>query len=214
MSALADQDRDARRRWASPTSGHDRRVRWAMAILPMAIGALAAVLVIAPILTRDEISFTLQKDKVEQAKERMKVARAEYRGEDDKGRPFRLTAGGAVQARSTTPIVVLSDLTAEMTLDSGTMQLHAPEANYDLNKERIDVTGPLAFRSTDGYRLDTANVGVDMRKRTAASQAPVSGSTRLGQFSGNRLHADLEARTVTLEGRARLHIVQGAVRAR
>jgi len=214
MATAAKNERDGRERWASPASGHDRRVRWALIALPSAIGALAAVLVIAPMLSRDEISFTLAKDKVEKAPERMRVSKAEYRGEDDKGRPFVLSAGGAVQANSSTPIVVLNDLAAQITLDGGPTSLAAPTANYDMDKDRIDVPGPLMLRSTDGYTLNTANVGIDLKTRRMASDAPVTGATRLGTFSAGRMRADLDARTVTLEGGARLHIVQGAARAK
>jgi lipopolysaccharide export system protein LptC len=212
--ATVAEERKTRERWAGPASGHDRRVRWALIALPSAIGALAAVLVIAPMLARDEISFTLAKDKVEKAPERMRVTQAQYRGTDDKGRPFRLSAGGAVQASSATPIVALNDLAGELVLDGGPAKISAPRANYDMDRERIDVTGPLSFTSEDGYRLDTANVGIDLKTRRIASDAPVMGTTRLGSFSANRLRADLDARTVTLEGRARLHIVQGAARGR
>lgn len=212
--ATVAEERKTRERWASPASGHDRRVRWALIALPSAIGALAAVLVIAPMLARDEVSFTLAKDKVEKAPERMRVTQAEYRGADDRGRPFKLSAGGAVQANSATPIVALNDLSGELVLDGGPATIKAPRAQYNMDKERIEVNGPLSFTSQDGYRLETANVGIDLKTRRISSDAAVTGSTRLGRFSGGRLSADLDARTVTLEGRARLHIVQGAVRAR
>lgn len=214
MSALADKERDNRRRWAVPRSGHDRRIRWALIALPSAIGALAAVLVIAPTLARDEISFTLDKDKVEKAPERMRVAKAEYRGTDDKGRPFRLSAGGAVQASSASPVVAINDLSGVLVLDGGPTQLVAPRADYNMDAETIAVPGPLTVESQDGYRMSTANVDVDLKKRVMTSDAPVRGTTRLGRFSADRMRADLDARTVTLEGRARLHIVQGAARGR
>ena len=210
----ATEQRDARARWANPASAHDRRVRWALIALPATIGALAAVLVIAPMLSRDELSFTLAKDKVEKAPERMRVAEAQYRGADDKGRPFRLSAGGAVQPSSATAIVTLSDLSGELVLDDGPAKIVAPQANYDMDKERIDVTGPLTVTAANGYRLDTANVGIDLKTRQMSSAADVTGSTRLGSFRAGRMRADLEARTVTLEGGARLHIVQGAARGR
>ncbi len=214
MATTAEKERDGRRRWASPASAHDRRVRWAMIGLPSAIGALAALLVIAPALSRNEISFTLAKDKVEKARERMRVSRAEYRGEDDKGRAFHLSAGEAVQATSATPVVALSDLAAQITLDGGPTRLTAPRAAYNMEHDRIDVRGPLLLRSEDGYTLNTANVAIDLRTRRMASDAAVTGTTRLGDFSAGRMRADLDARTVTLEGGARLHIIQGAARAR
>jgi lipopolysaccharide export system protein LptC len=214
MSAQADQNRDTRQRWAKPFSGHDRTIKIAMIVLPSAIGALAAVLVIAPLLTRSEISFVLDKNKVSKAPERLKVTEAEYRGQDDKGRAFAVSAGGAVQQTSDLPVVAMTDLSARMTLTDGPATIQAPRARYDIDKEMIDVDGSLIFKSSGGYALQTANVAVDLKKRTMASKAPVTGQTRLGSFSGDRMRADLEARSVTLDGRARLHIVQGAVRGR
>ena len=105
MSDLAKQTRDARRQWAAPGSGHDKIIRTAMVILPSAIGMLAAVLLIAPLLARSEISFVLDKDKVAIAKERMRVSEALYRGQDDKGQPFTLHAGSGVQKTSKVPVI-------------------------------------------------------------------------------------------------------------
>ena len=105
MSEAAVLDRDKRLRWARPGSGHDRNVRLARVGLPAFVGALAAVLAIAPLTQRAEVSFVLSKDKVAMAKERMRVSRAQYRGQDDKGQAFTLNAGSAVQATSRSPVV-------------------------------------------------------------------------------------------------------------
>jgi lipopolysaccharide export system protein LptC len=51
-----------------------------------------------------------------------------------------------------------------------------------------------------------------MKQRRLASAGQVSGQMRLGQFQAGRLRADLGDRTVTLDGGARLKIIQGAVR--
>ncbi len=214
MSAQADQDRDTRRRWAKPFSGHDRSIKIAMIVLPSAIGALAAVLVIAPLLSRSEISFVLDKNKVSKAPERLKVTQAQYRGQDDKGRPFSVAAGGAVQQTSDVPVVAMNDLAAQVTLNDGQAHIRAPQARYDIEKEQIDVAGTLVVTSAAGYSLETRDVGVDLNKRTIASKGAVSGRTRLGTFSADRMSADLESRTIKLEGRARLHIAQGAIKAR
>jgi lipopolysaccharide export system protein LptC len=212
VESAAAQASDRRIGWARPGSGHDRIVRWAMIVLPSGIGALSAVLVIAPLLARSEISFVLAKDKVAKAPERMRVTEARYRGQDDKGRPFSISAGGALQQTSKVPVVMLSALAGQMTLDDGLAEIRAPRANYDIDREYVGVDGPLVFRSADGYRLDTSNVGIDMKSRRMMSTSPVTGQTRLGTFSAARLRADLDARTVTLDGQARLHIVQSGTR--
>ena len=214
MSEAAVLDRDKRLRWARPGSGHDRNVRLARVGLPAFVGALAAVLAIAPLTQRAEVSFVLSKDKVAMAKERMRVSRAQYRGQDDKGQAFTLNAGSAVQATSRSPVVQLGELSADLASATGMATLVAPQASYNLDSEKLDVNGPLTYTSADGYKLQTSNVGADLNTRQLSSASPVSGQMPLGRFSAGNIKADLGARTVTLGGRARLHIVQGAVRAR
>jgi lipopolysaccharide export system protein LptC len=214
MSEAAILDRDKRTVWARPGSGHDQIVRVAKFVLPVVIGALVAILVIAPLAKRSEISFLLAKDKVDIASERMRVSEAVYRGEDAKGHPFVLSAGGAVQKSSTSPIVALSDLSARITLDDGPALLRTASAAYDMNRETVRVPGALQFESADGYRLATSGVGLDLNARTLKSDGAVTGRMPLGTFSAATMRADLNARTVRLEGRARLRIVQGAARGR
>ena len=214
MSNAAILDRDKRIVWARPGSGHDRLIRGAKLVLPIVIGALVAVLVIAPLAKRSEISFLLAKDKVDIAKERMRVAEAVYRGEDAKGHPFSLSAGGAVQRSSKSPVVELMDLSARITLDDGPAVLRTAGATYDMDRELVRVPGALQFESADGYRMATSGVGLDLKARTMISDGAVTGQMPLGTFSAARMRADLNARTVRLEGRARLRITQGSVRGR
>ncbi len=214
MSDAATLNRDKRIVWARPGSSHDRLIRALKRVLPVFIGALAAVLIIAPLAKRSEISFLLAKDKVDIASERMRVAEALYRGEDSKGHPFSLHAGGAVQKSSKVPIVEMQDLSARITLDDGPAVLRTPNATYDMDREVVRAPGALLFESSDGYRMTTRGVGIDMKARRMNSDGAVEGRMPIGTFTGDHMVADLNARTVSLNGRARLHIVQGAVRGR
>ena len=214
MSELAIQTRDIRRVWARPGSRHDRLINTLNRVLPIVIGALVAVLVVAPLAKRNEISFVLAKDKVDMAKERMRLTRATYRGEDDQGRPFSLDAGSGVQASSKVPVVQLNDLTARMVLDDGPGVLRAPTAHYNMDQRQLQVDGPMTYQSQGGYRLETRDVMASLPAKTLSSDKPVQGKMPLGTFSGNRMNADLNSRTVTLTGGARLHIVQGAPKGR
>ncbi|MGF7152049.1 lipopolysaccharide export system protein LptC [Sphingomonas zeicaulis] len=208
MSEIAVRKRSLRQRWAAPGSRHDRLIAVSRVIFPTAIGALVAVLAIAPLTRGNELSFVLAKDSVEIAKERMKVTSAIYRGEDSKGQAFQLRAGSAVQASSRDPVVRLEKLSAELALKDGPATVTAPRGRYDMNAEKVAVDGPVQLRAADGYRLDTRDVAVDLRSRQVTNTGPVDGAMTLGTFSAEQMRADLEARTVTLQGRARLHIVQ------
>lgn len=212
MSEAAIVAASARRRWALPGSRHDLIVRATRVALPMGIGALVAFLSIAPLTIASDMSFVLDKNKVEVAKERMRATEALYRGEDDRGRPFSLRAGSAVQQSSADPVVRLSELSARIAMDEGPAVLQAGQARYNMDSEKVAVDGPVTFQSSDGYRLATRDVDVDLKTRRLASRGSVEGRMPIGTFSGARMSADLNARVVRLEGGARLRIVQGAAR--
>ena len=212
MSELAERERVIRRGWALPGGFHDRFIRLLKIALPAAIGVVLAFLAFAPLEDKQEVSFLLDKTKVEHAEERMKVESAQYRGIDGRGRPFLLTAGSAVQQSSADPVVHIRDMNARLELEDGPARLRALQARYNMETDRVEVVGPLLFAAADGYRMRTSDVIVDLRERTLASRGPVQGQMPLGRFSAGRLEADLPGRRVVLSGRARVHIVQGGVR--
>lgn len=212
MSELADRTRIAKREWAAPGGFHDHLVGLLKIVLPVSIGLLTAYLVLAPLTKGQEISFILDKNKVEVAKERMRVRAARYRGQDDLGRPFVIAAETAVQATSSEPIVNIEGMMAEIRLEDGPATLRAEQGRYDLERETVDVIGPILFTAADGYRLRTRDVAVNLNDRTLSSDGGVQGWMPLGRFTAGRMRVDLADRRIVLSGRARLHIVQGGLR--
>lgn len=212
MSEAAVHDRELKQQWAVPGSQHDRLIRIAKVALPAAVGVLLAFLALAPLEERGDVSFILDKNKVENAPERMRVDLARYVGEDKEGRPFTIVARSAVQRSSDLPIVDISGMMARLMLPQGPAIIAANLAHYNLDEQMVRVVGPVRVIGPEGYRLDTSNVTIDLRQRTVEGSGRVQGSMRLGQFTAGRLRADLGTRTVTLDQGARLKIVQGAVR--
>ncbi len=212
MSDAAAQGRAVKQRWAVPGSAHDRLVRWFKIGLPSAVGVLIAVLALAPLDRRGDVSFILDKKKVDNAAERMRVESARYTGTDAQGRQFTMVAGSAVQRSSDTPLVELKDLLAELGLAQGPLRVAAANGQYNIDTQRVVITGPVRVAGPDGYRLATRDVTVDLKQKKLASAGPVTGEMRLGTFAAGQLRADLGNRTVTLDRGARLKIVQGAVR--
>ena len=88
----ASRQRRGRQRQAAPGGFHDRLIKILAVALPMATGVIVAFLVIAPFSPRDEVSFVLDRDKVQEIDERLRIDNATYRGSDNQGRPFSLTA--------------------------------------------------------------------------------------------------------------------------
>ncbi len=211
MSEAATRERAFRQHWAVPGSRHDQLVRVAKVALPAAVGALIAILAFAPLDNQGDASFILDKNKVDNAPERMRVEAARYVGEDNRGQKFSIEAASAIQRSSDIPIVDISGMMARLGLAQGPLVIMAILARYNLETQKVDVQGPVRVIGPDGYRLETYNVLVDLKQRRLASSGPVAGSMRLGNFRAGTLTADLGERKVVLGGGARLKIIQGAV---
>jgi lipopolysaccharide export system protein LptC len=212
MSEAANLKSAVKRHWAEPGSRHDAVVRATKYGLPIVISGLILLLAIAPFDKRGDVSFILDKNKVDQAQERMRVEKARYVGEDNKGQKFVIVADRAVQPTSNVPVVAIEGMRAQLNLGKGPLSIAALRGSYNLEQEWVRIDGPVRVEGPGGYRLSTRDVTVDLDKRNLVSRGPVSGSMELGQFQAGQLRADLDARTVSLEKGVRLKIYQGAVR--
>jgi lipopolysaccharide export system protein LptC len=241
LSEAATRERAVKRGWAEPGSRHDSLIRVAKVALPSAVGVLFAFLVMAPLAERGEVSFILDKKKVDTAPERMRIESARYSGQDDKGQPFVIQAQRAVQPSSDEPIVNIQGMMARLGLAKGPADIKASQGRYNLDRQQVAVMGPITVNGPQGEDLATRDVLIDLKTRKLASQGSVEGRMPLGQFqagrleadlgerevsltngvtgriklgtfSAGRMSADLDNRVVVLDGGARLKIVQGAIK--
>lgn len=207
-SALATAEHSKLQKWAAPGGSHDRLVQFLKRVLPVGAGLLGAFLLAAPFTHQAEVSFVLDKNKVDVASERLKVTEALYRGEDGNGRPFSLRAGSALQKTSKDPVVRLENLEARLQLENGGAVVTARQGSYHMEQETVAIDGPIQFENASGYRLTTRDVNIRLAERDLRSRGSVEGRMPTGTFRADHLKADLEARTVTLEGNARLRMEQ------
>lgn len=210
MSAKAEKMRTRRHAAAAPGSRRDSVIKVLSVALPSAIGALVAFLVLAPLTNSGEVSFLLDKNSVEIAKQRLKVNNAEYRGEDSSGRAFSLKAGSAVQRTSLVPVVEMDELVAQIMLSNGQATLTAENGAYDMDEETVVVDGPVEFDGPGGYRIETTDVNIDLKARRMESRGEVSGQVPSGTFRADKLTADLGKREVVLQGNARFRMRPGS----
>ena len=212
MAETATRERVVKQRWAEPGSGHDRIVRWAKILLPSAVGILLAILAIAPLEKKGDVSFILDKKKVQTAPESMRVEAARYTGTDNKGQQFVMIANRAVQRNSDTPLVDIRGVHAQLSQPQGPLMISANQGRYNIDTHKVAIDGPVKVAGSDGFQLSTSNVLVDLDDRQLASQGRAQGAMRLGQFQAGHIKADLNDKVVVLEGGARLKIAQGTVR--
>lgn len=208
VTQAARQLAQRRRRMAMPGSSWDRFTRFMKRALPVAAGLVLLVLLVLPLAEDREFSFILSKDRVDMAGDRMRVENAVYRGEDDEGRPFRVSAARGLQTSSADPRVALSDLTARLQMAEGVATVTAPRGLYNMESERVRVSGPVLVERPDGYRMTTADVVVDLKTRRVYGDGRISGAVPLGRFSADELAADIDERRLVLEGNTKLRITQ------
>ncbi len=204
--------RSKRQHFAAPGGSHDRLVQFLARALPMGVGVIAALMIITPLSPRGEVSFLLNRNKVAMIEERLAVSNAMYRGSDDQGRPFSLTAGDAVQRSSAEGIVRMHELMAQLLLDDGPARISAESGSYDINREVVTVDGTLRMTAADGYAMTAKGVSVDLERRRVVGAGGVEGAVPAGTFAGDVLEADLDKRTISLKGNARLSMQPGELR--
>lgn len=208
----AKELRGKRQHFAAPGGSHDKLVHFLARALPMAVGVVAALMIITPLSPRGEISFLLDRNKVAMIDERLSVDNAMYRGQDNQGRPFSLTAGEAVQRSSSEGIVRMNELVARIVLPEGPARIAANAGAYDIDEEVMAVIGPLRLTAADGYRMVANDVSVNLETKRMTGTGGVEGAVPAGTFSADRIEADLAERTVTLIGNARLNMRPGELR--
>ena len=212
MSELAERDRVVKRGWAAPGGIHDVLIKAMKILLPAGVGVMLAYLLLSPLSRKAEISFRLDKKEVEVAPERLRIQSAQYRGTDNRGRPFVIDTASAVQATSREPVVDIGDMAARIMLADGAATARASRGRYDMEAQRVDVVGPILITTADGYKLETRDVAFDLNRQTLVGDKGVEGTMPLGRFTAQRMNVDLHDRRVSLSGRARLHIEQGGIR--
>ena len=204
--------RNRRQHFAAPGGSHDRLIAWLARVLPIGIGIVAALMVITPLSPRGEVSFLLDRNKVQVIDQRLSVDNAMYRGRDDKGRPFSITAGEAVQQSSEEGIVRMQQLNAQLLLPEGPARISANGGAYSIDDEEVAIDGPVRMVAADGYVMVAEGVSINLQQRTMAGTDGVNGSVPAGAFSAQEVSADLSDRTITLTGNARLTMIPGELR--
>jgi len=212
MTRQADVIRDRRRAFAAPGGSHDKLVRFLAKWLPAGIGIVVAVMILSPLSQRGEVNFLLDRNKVDVTFERLRVNEATYRGLDNMSRPFTVIAGSAVQKSASVPIVQMQDLTARMLLTDGPAEISASGGAFDQSNDQFTAIGDVNMTAADGFSMVASGVTIDMRNRLIKGAEGVHGTVPSGTFSANQIVANLDERTVALEGNARLRMVPGKIR--
>lgn len=204
--------RSLRQHYASTGGSHDKLIEKLNKGLPIGVGVVAALMIFTPLSPGKEVSFLLDRNKVALIDERLAVENAMYRGQDDSGRPFSITAGNAVQRSSREGVVRMRNLVAQILLRDGPARISAAGGVYDIEEETIKVDGPLTLSAKDGYSMTASGVSVDLKTRLINGEGRVAGAVTAGQFAADKISVDIDERKISLTGNARLTMNPGELR--
>ena len=159
-----------------PTPGHLARrhalitlTKW---LLPVGALALLASIALWPEFDRaadqTRVSFRHLTNEVEGAR----LTDPRYRGVDEQGRPYTVTAETAQQAGPER--INLTTPKGDITLKDGAwLMLQAREGVYMQHADQLDLSHDVTLYRDDGTTLTTASASVDLKNAAAAGAEPV-----------------------------------------
>ena len=192
------------------TTGPDRYqrfVRWMRIVVPAAVVALAVVTLLWPLAKDTEVSFLLSHDDVARSDDQVRMVNPRYQGTDAIDRQFTVSARSGVQNTPDAPAVSLDGIMASMERGAGiSAHAEADAGLYLVDDQRLKLDGEVVFETGDGYRLVARQAEVDLARRIARGDAPVTGSGPLGVFEAQRFEIRVDAREAIFDGGVRMHI--------
>ncbi len=72
-------------------------------------------------------------------------------------------------------------------LDGPSVSMRAPGGSLDIASENLTLTGEVGIETSDGYRIRTGAVAIDLRAGTLQSGEPVTGEGPLGRIDAGSL---------------------------
>ncbi len=197
---------DANAAWPIHVSPYDRWVT-GMRVFATVTALITGLLVfLLPLLHKQPLTIHVARDKLERHRGAIVVMAPRYRGVDDKGRPFMISAARALQTTVDAPDVLLEDLSLNLVMADGrTVSLTAPHARYFPEQDRV-VLARLEGRSSDGYVFHSADGTLAIKDRRLSLAGPVVGSGPLGRFTAHGAVYEAESRRLVLEGPVMLAI--------
>jgi len=131
-------------------------------------------------------------------------------GRDEEGRPYRVSAAEAWQADASLDHVVLVSLQGEIDPGgSSRMTLSADRGDYDRQIEQLVLSGEVQLANSDGYRIRTETVIIDLQGARAYSDATVEGIGPAGLLAGNGFEILESGKVIKVFGKSRLVIRPG-----
>jgi lipopolysaccharide export system protein LptC len=139
------------------------------------------------------------------------LVNAKLSGNDDKGRPYVITADFVRQLQGGTGVLGLDRPRGEITMEDGSKTvLTAAAGTFDQDKRLLKLYDGVVLTTGDGARYETAAADIDLAAGTANGTDPVQGRGPMGTVSGEGFHATDFGQTIFIDGRSTLVVAEPA----
>jgi lipopolysaccharide export system protein LptC len=139
----------------------------------------------------------------------IELVQAKYEGIDEKGRPYVLTADRASRDMKAAEAVLLDNPKAGMTLKDGTtLSAAALHGSYNNKSGQLVLRDNVVLSHDSGYTMHLKSLSVDVKKRTALSQEPLTAQGPAGTLAAQNIDVADQGALITFGGPVRLTLTQ------
>jgi len=186
------------------------RVGWLKKSVPVLTVIVLIILILIPLLSQKENSFTLAVDRLEKRDENAKLTNPNYVGRDQYNNPVIIGAETAYRKSNDEKDYFLRDLLAAMTLKSGhKLDLSAQEGVFDASAQEMRLTDKIVITTEHGYLLNSGQALFLINDKIATGESGIVGEAPYGNFSADGFFADMDNEIIRLEGNVKMHFDQG-----
>lgn len=185
---------------------HVKRMGYLKIIFPaLTICALIA-LVLWPLLSSRETSFTLAVDRLDKKDEKAKLIKPKYMEVDRYGNPVNIWADQALVKENDQQDYYLINLLANMKLQNkDDLKIKATSGIFHVKEQVMMLDGSVKITTQSGFRLQTAEAEFLINDKIARGNKGVQGTAPFGQFSSNVFHANIDQGIIRLDGNVKIH---------
>lgn len=196
---------------AGPSGARRLVVRLLKRVLPLAAVLLLAAIALWPQWqgTDEARRFTFRRGATDLLNEPLRMRDAIFRGIDERGRPYTVTAQQAIQVGQGDDTIDLVQPKADITLEDGTWALvQSVHGTYRRIPQLLELDGGVILNHDAGYEVRTESATINLRDQTAQGDRPVAGQGPFGTIEGTGFQADDAAKVLVVTGPATL-VLQG-----
>jgi lipopolysaccharide export system protein LptC len=200
------------RRPPSPSGIARRRllVRLTKLLLPLAALALLALVALWPELDRAKDHGRLTFSRFSAEVDGAKLTDARYRGVDEEGRPYTITAKTAKQV--TPERVNLTTPVGDVTLKDGSwLQVQSKDGVYLQHAGSLDLSHEVILYRDDGTTMTTDSASIDLKNGAGAGSEPVHAEGPFGTLDAQGFVLTDSGGAIQFTGPARL-VLNGTAR--